>query len=81
MRRHIGSTDWRGYRALALEPRLHRRLRGANLIASVLESGTGPVVVPPCVVLAVFDVEDRLTTVTAAAALIAASLPGVGPGV
>ncbi|MGW4787864.1 M28 family peptidase [Streptomyces sp. NPDC004230] len=30
----IGSTDRHGHRALALKPRLHRRLQGANLIAS-----------------------------------------------
>ncbi|MFF4685566.1 M28 family peptidase [Streptomyces sp. NPDC001307] len=29
-----GSTDRHGHRALALKPRLHRRLRGTNLIAS-----------------------------------------------
>jgi Zn-dependent M28 family amino/carboxypeptidase len=30
----VGSTDRQGHRALALKPRLHRRLRGTNLIAS-----------------------------------------------
>jgi hypothetical protein len=30
-----GSTDRHGHRALALKPRLHRRLQGANLIASL----------------------------------------------
>jgi acetylornithine deacetylase/succinyl-diaminopimelate desuccinylase-like protein len=41
----IGSTDRHGHRALALKPRLHRRLRGANLIASLPGSGDGPAVV------------------------------------
>ncbi|MFF4902794.1 M28 family peptidase [Streptomyces sp. NPDC001068] len=41
----IGSTDRHGHRALALKPRLHRRLRGANLIASLPGAPTGPVVV------------------------------------
>ncbi|WP_151481111.1 M28 family peptidase [Streptomyces albicerus] len=40
----IGSTDRHGHRALALKPRLHRRLRGANLIASLPGSGDGPAV-------------------------------------
>ncbi|MFD7283049.1 M28 family peptidase [Streptomyces sp. NPDC059862] len=41
----IGSTDRHGHRALALKPRLHRRLHGANLIASLPGSGDGPAVV------------------------------------
>ncbi|MFJ5035979.1 M28 family peptidase [Streptomyces sp. NPDC088560] len=41
----IGSTDRHGHRALALKPRLHRRLRGANLIASLPGSTDRPVVV------------------------------------
>ncbi|MEU1268532.1 M28 family peptidase [Streptomyces sp. NPDC005799] len=41
----LGSTDRHGHRALALKPRLHRRLRGANLIASLPGAGDGPVVV------------------------------------
>lgn len=45
VRWQIGSTDRHGHRALALKPRLHRRLRGANLIASLPGSGTGPAVV------------------------------------
>lgn len=45
VRWQIGSTDRHGHRALALKPRLHRRLRGANLIASLPGSGDGPVVV------------------------------------
>jgi hypothetical protein len=45
VRWQTGSTDRHGHRALALKPRLHRRLRGANLIASLPGSGTDPVVV------------------------------------
>ncbi|MEV7080856.1 M28 family peptidase [Streptomyces sp. NPDC093516] len=45
VRWQVGSTDRHGHRALALKPRLHRRLRGANLIASLPGSGTGPAVV------------------------------------
>lgn len=41
----IGSTDRHGHRALALKPRLHRRLRGANLVASLPGPGEGPAVV------------------------------------
>ncbi|MGW1209903.1 M28 family peptidase [Streptomyces sp. NPDC002499] len=35
MRWRLGATDQQGHRALALKPRLHRRLQGANLIASL----------------------------------------------
>ncbi|WP_253209033.1 hypothetical protein [Streptomyces niphimycinicus] len=45
VRRQIGSTDRYGHRALALKPRLHRRPRGANLIASLPRSG--PMCAPP----------------------------------
>ncbi|KUN18208.1 peptidase M28 [Streptomyces antibioticus] len=45
VRWQIGSTDRHGHRALALKPRLHRRLRGANLIASLPGAGAGPTVV------------------------------------
>ncbi|MFB7504640.1 MULTISPECIES: M28 family peptidase [Streptomyces] len=45
VRWRIGSTDRHGHRTLALKLRLHRRLRGANLIASLPGSGDGPVVV------------------------------------
>lgn len=45
VRWQIGSTDRHGHRALALKPRLHRRLSGANLIASLPDRGDGPVVV------------------------------------
>ncbi|MFJ5035864.1 hypothetical protein ACIQB5_49655 [Streptomyces sp. NPDC088560] len=45
VRWQIGSTDRHGHRALALKPRFHRRLHGANLIASLPGSGDGSVVV------------------------------------
>lgn len=45
VRWRIGCTDRHGHRGLALKPRLHRRLSGANLIASLPGSGEGPVVV------------------------------------
>ncbi|MFJ5263822.1 M28 family peptidase [Streptomyces sp. NPDC088387] len=35
LRRQLGATDEQGHRALALKLRLHRRLRGANLLASL----------------------------------------------
>ncbi|MDH6218671.1 M28 family peptidase [Streptomyces pseudovenezuelae] len=35
LRWRIGATDQQGHRAIALKPRLHRRLQGANLIASL----------------------------------------------
>lgn len=38
----LGSTDRHGHRALALKPRLHPRLRGANLIATLPGTGVGP---------------------------------------
>ncbi|WP_046730224.1 M28 family peptidase [Streptomyces humi] len=41
----LGATDRHGHRALALKPRLHPRLRGANLVATLPGAGAGPVVV------------------------------------
>ncbi|MGW1623843.1 M28 family peptidase, partial [Streptomyces sp. NPDC002172] len=41
----LGATDRHGHRALALKPRLHRRLRGTNLIATRPGAAAGPVVV------------------------------------
>ncbi|MER6686082.1 M28 family peptidase [Streptomyces olivaceoviridis] len=41
----VGATDRHGHRALALKPRLHPRLRGANLIAELPGRGAGPAVV------------------------------------
>ncbi|KOG70807.1 peptidase M28 [Streptomyces antibioticus] len=38
------STDRHGHRALAMKPRLHRRLRGANLIASLGDAHDCPTV-------------------------------------
>ncbi|WP_399895960.1 M28 family peptidase [Streptomyces sp. BBFR51] len=45
LRWRLGSTDRHGHRALALKPRLHRRLRGANLIATRPGAGDAPTVV------------------------------------
>lgn len=44
LRWRIGATDRHGHRALALKPRLHRRLRGANLIATLPGAPAGPTV-------------------------------------
>ncbi|MFB7599859.1 M28 family peptidase [Streptomyces sp. NPDC056160] len=44
LRWRIGATDRHGHRALALKPRLHRRLRGANLIATLPGASEGPAV-------------------------------------
>ncbi|MER6165559.1 M28 family peptidase [Streptomyces violaceorubidus] len=41
----LGATDRHGHRALALKPRLHRRLSGANLLARLPGPDDGPVVV------------------------------------
>ncbi|WP_320774707.1 M28 family peptidase [Streptomyces sp. CRN 30] len=45
VRWQLGATDRHGHRALALKPRLHRRLSGANLYARLPGPGSGPVVV------------------------------------
>ncbi|MFC4330917.1 M28 family peptidase [Streptomyces andamanensis] len=42
LRWRIGATDRHGHRALVWKPRLHRRLRGANLIAVLPGAPAGP---------------------------------------
>ncbi|MFG1807526.1 M28 family peptidase [Streptomyces sp. NPDC049040] len=45
VRWRVGATDRPGNRAIALKARVHPRLRGANLIATLPGAGTGPAVV------------------------------------
>lgn len=45
VRWRLGSTDRHGHRALALTPRLHRRLTGANLLAGLPRGDGRPTVV------------------------------------
>ncbi len=44
VRAQVGATDRPGRRTPGLKPRLHRRLRGANLLATLPGAGAGPCV-------------------------------------